>query len=326
MFIDEVRIDVKAGDGGNGCLSFRREKFVPKGGPDGGNGGNGGDVICVVDENMRTLLDYRYRRHFRAKRGGNGEGGKRSGAKGDDLTIRVPSGTIIFDEDKNTMIADLVENGETFLVARGGRGGRGNAVFASSSNQAPRRADPGTPGEEINIRLELKLIADVGLVGFPNAGKSTFLSKISAARPKIADYEFTTLEPNLGLVRIADETSFVVADIPGLLEGAHKGKGLGTKFLRHIERTRLILFLIDITGQDIHNDLKILRNELKSHSEILIRKPFLIVLTKQDLLQSSKIEVPVLDGIKPHCVSSVTGHGINKVLGDVGRRLNMPAE
>ncbi len=314
MFIDEAKINIKAGDGGNGCISFRREKYVPRGGPDGGNGGVGGDICFKADSNLHTLLDFRYRKHFKAERGKNGEGGKRTGASGKTLIVRVPPGTCIYDDDSSELIVDLVDNEQMEIVAQGGRGGVGNTVFKSSTNQAPRIAGDGKPGEGRNIRLELKMIADVGLVGFPNVGKSTFLSRVSAAHPKIADYEFTTLKPNLGLVRVNELENFMMADIPGLLEGAHIGKGLGLQFLRHIERTRLLLFMLEATSENFSKDFDILLNELKSYSKELVRKPILVVITKMDLIQQEKIEIPKIKGHNVYPLSSVTGTGVQEIL------------
>src|SRR5215212_4594741 len=252
MFVDEVDIRVSAGSGGNGCLSFRREKYVPRGGPDGGDGGAGGSVYVVATPTKNTLIDFRFHPEFEAKRGAHGQGSNKTGHGGSDLEIAVPIGTLLFDKNPDTgeltPLADLTAEGQRVLVAQGGRGGRGNARFVSSTNRAPRRVEPGIPGEQRHLRLQLKLIADVGLIGFPNAGKSTLISRISAARPKIADYPFTTLTPNLGVVTMGDERSFVVADVPGLIEGAHAGHGLGDKFLRHIERTKVLIHLVDVSG------------------------------------------------------------------------------
>ena len=321
MFIDQVHVQVLAGKGGDGCVSFRREKFIPKGGPDGGNGGNGGNIILRVDSNLRTLLDFRYKRIFKAPNGKHGQGSNRTGGKGDDLIIKVPPGTIVYDEKQNEIVADLVENGQEFVVAYGGRGGRGNATFASSTNQTPRQFTPGKPGEDFFLRLELKLIADVGLVGFPNAGKSTLLARVSKAKPKIADYPFTTLEPNLGIVQVRELHSFVMADIPGLLEGAHSGKGLGLQFLRHIERTRILLFLIECTSETIEDDFDILRNELQSYNEELLNKPILIALTKKDLLDPTKKNDFKIDQYPVFSFSAVTGEGIDLLLKDIYKRL-----
>ena len=286
MFVDEVEIHVRAGDGGRGCISFRREKYVPRGGPNGGDGGRGGSVIVEADEGLGTLLDFRYRRHYTAQRGGHGEGSDRHGASGDDLVLRVPVGTTIHEPHAGVLLGDLTANGERLEVARGGRGGRGNARFATSTNRAPRRADPGEAGEERTLRLELRLLADVGVVGFPNAGKSTLVSRLSAARPKIADYPFTTLVPTLGLVRLDEERSFVIADVPGLIPGASEGKGLGLRFLRHLERTRLLVHLLDLdpaTGRDPVEDWKTIQAELREYSPELAARPQLIAANKIDL-------------------------------------------
>jgi GTPase len=321
MFIDQVHIQVLAGKGGDGCVSFRREKFIPKGGPDGGNGGNGGSVVLRVDSNLRTLLDFRYKRIFKAQNGKHGQGSNRTGARGDDLIIKVPPGTIVYDESQNEIFADLVKNKQEFMIANGGRGGRGNATFASSTNQTPRQFTPGKPGEEFSLRLELKLIADVGLVGFPNAGKSTLLARVSKAKPKIANYPFTTLAPNLGIVQVRELHSFVMADIPGLLEGAHSGKGLGLQFLRHIERTRILLFLIECTSETIEEDFNVLRNELQSYNEELLNKPILIALTKKDLLDPSKKIDFKIDQHHVFSFSAVTGEGVELLLKDIYNRL-----
>src|SRR3990170_3536635 len=287
QFIDEAKIHVHAGDGGNGCISFRREKFVPKGGPDGGNGGNGGHVIIRADKQLNTLLDFKYRRHYDGERGEHGRGKKQDGRWGKDVVLKVPCGTIVRDSQTGEIVADLVENGQEVTAVRGGKGGRGNSEFATSTNQAPRIAEPGTSGEEREIALELKLLADVGLVGFPNAGKSTLISVISAAKPKIADYPFTTLEPNLGVVDMGDYKTFVVADIPGLIEGASEGAGLGDRFLRHVERTKLILHLVDvssISGRNPVEDYKIINRELAAYNEDLALRPQVVIATKIDSL------------------------------------------
>jgi GTP-binding protein len=286
VFVDEVEIHVRAGDGGRGCISFRREKYVPRGGPNGGDGGRGGSVIVEADEGLGTLLDFRYRRHYTAPRGGHGEGSDRHGASGEDLDLRVPDGTTIHEPHAGVLLGDLTADGERLEVARGGRGGRGNARFATSTNRAPRRADPGEAGEERTLRLELRLLADVGVVGFPNAGKSTLVSRLSAARPKIADYPFTTLVPTLGLVRLDEEQSFVIADVPGLIPGASEGKGLGLRFLRHLERTRLLVHLLDLdpaTGRDPVEDWKTIQAELREYSPELAARPQLIAANKIDL-------------------------------------------
>ena len=286
MFIDYARIKVQAGNGGKGCISFRREKFVPKGGPDGGQGGKGGDIIAVGNENVNTLLEYRYLKHFKAKKGQHGSGNNKTGRSGEDLILQFPLGTLIYDisSGKRELIAEIDYNEQRVVIARGGIGGRGNSSFASSTNQAPRIAEDGYKGEERDLELELKLIADVGLVGFPNAGKSTLLGRVSAAQPKIANYPFTTLEPSLGVVSAGEYQSFVIADIPGIIEGAHEGKGLGLQFLRHIERTRVLLFLIDINSPDPHHDYQVLRGELSEYDKHLSKKPQHIALNKIDTI------------------------------------------
>src|SRR5687768_14245031 len=284
MFIDRVVVKVEAGTGGSGASSFRREKFVPMGGPDGGDGGRGGDVLVRGDANLATLLDFTYRDFWQAERGEHGMGSNKTGRSGAGVVLPVPPGTVIRDADSGELIGEILEDGDEVLVARGGRGGRGNAAFASATHQAPREWQPGEEGERRNLELVLKLIADVGLVGQPNAGKSTLLSVISAARPKIADYPFTTLSPNLGVVQLSDHRTFVVADIPGIIEGAHEGKGLGLQFLRHIERTRLLAFLVPIDALDWQAEYDQLRAELAAHSETLAAKPHCVVFTKLDLL------------------------------------------
>ncbi|HLJ24840.1 MAG TPA: GTPase ObgE [Candidatus Acidoferrales bacterium] len=317
MFIDEVRILVKAGDGGNGCLAFRREKYVPRGGPSGGDGGRGGDVILYASVHHNTLLHFRFNPEHTAQRGRHGEGSNRTGHDGTSLEVPVPVGTVVYDADTGELIHDFTQPGERFVIARGGRGGKGNARFATSTHQAPTEHEPGHPGEERRLRLELKLLADIGLVGFPNAGKSTLISRISAARPKIADYPFTTLEPNLGVVSYEDRT-FVVADIPGLIEGAHLGHGLGVQFLRHIERTRLLVHLVDVSeasGRDPVHDFEVVMEELAGFSADVAGKPMIVVATKMDAAQdlqrvkslekmASKRKLPFLK------ISSVTGLGI----------------
>lgn len=290
MFIDHAEIFIKAGKGGNGAVAFRREKYVPKGGPSGGNGGKGGDVILVVDSNLHTLLDFRYKKKYEAQDGKNGAKALKDGKNGPDLLLKVPPGTIVINKETGNTIVDLSEDKKKFIIAKGGRGGKGNSNFATSTNQAPRFAEDGKLGEEINIALELKLIADVGLVGFPNAGKSTLISAISAARPKIANYEFTTLKPNLGIVKYRDYDSFTVADIPGIIEGAHLGKGLGHEFLRHIERTEILLILIEATSENIKKDYSILLNELNNYSKILAKKKKIIGISKIDLINANELK------------------------------------
>jgi len=285
-FIDEAIIEVKAGAGGNGCLSFRREKYVPRGGPDGGDGGRGGNVIAKADEGLSTLMDLKYKRHFRAGRGAHGKGKQRNGASGEDVYIRVPVGTVIYDMKSNIKLVDMVEHGAHAIVAKGGQGGRGNMHFATSTNRAPRKVEPGELGEERKLRLELKLLADVGLIGMPNAGKSTLISVISAAKPKIADYPFTTTVPNLGVVHVGHGHSFSVADIPGLIENAHQGAGLGIRFLKHVERTRLFVHLIDLSDSLNENPVKaytMIRKELGFYDKELLKRPEIVVLTKMDL-------------------------------------------
>src|SRR5579863_2387229 len=288
VFVDEAKIYVKGGNGGNGCIAFRREKFVPRGGPSGGDGGHGGSIYLEANPHDNTLLRYRYNREFKADRGRHGEGSNCSGHSGADMILSVPVGTVVSDQDTGELIADLTKPGERVLIAKGGRGGRGNQHFAKPWHQAPRESEDGQPGVERNLHLELKLLADVGLVGFPNAGKSTLISRISAAHPKIADYPFTTLEPNLGVVKMGDFRSFVVADIPGLIEGAHLGHGLGVQFLRHIERTRLLAHLVDVSessGRDPVHDFETVMAELASFSDELAAKPMIVVATKMDVAQ-----------------------------------------
>ena len=331
MFIDEVRILVKAGDGGNGCMAFRREKFVPRGGPSGGDGGRGGDVTMVSSKDENTLLRYRFNPEHKAQRGRHGEGSNCKGLEGKSVELRVPVGTVVYDDENGEQLFDFTEVGQTFLAARGGRGGRGNARFVSSTHQAPTEHEAGKPGLERHLRLELKLLADVGLVGFPNAGKSTLISRISAARPKIADYPFTTLEPNLGVVQLEDYRSFVVADIPGIIEGAHLGHGLGIQFLRHIERTSLLVHLVDMsdTGRDPVEDFEKLMVELASFSEDLARKPMFVVASKMDAAQdrerveelrslAAARELPFFE------ISSATGEGIPELKFAMSERVLVP--
>jgi len=290
MFIDYAEIFIKAGNGGNGAVSFRREKYVPKGGPAGGNGGKGGNVIIKVDTNLHTLLDFKYKRKYVAENGNYGANSLKDGKSGNDLIIKVPKGTIIRDKNKDKIIYDLDEDNSEIIIAKGGKGGKGNSNFATSTNQTPRFAEDGKPGEELYIVLELKLVADVGLVGFPNAGKSTLISTISSARPKIADYPFTTLKPNLGIVKYREYDSFIVADIPGIIEGAHLGKGLGHEFLRHIERTEILLIMIEAISKKIENDYKTLLTELKNYSKILSNKRKIIGISKIDLIDPNELD------------------------------------
>ncbi len=317
-FLDQARIHIKAGDGGHGCLSFRREKYVEFGGPDGGDGGRGGDVWAECVDNLNTLIDYRYRQHFKAGRGGHGEGRNRTGAKGRDVVLKVPPGTQILTEDMETVIADLTTPGERVLLARGGNGGFGNAHFKSATNQAPRRTNPGLPGEEATLWLRLKLIADAGLVGLPNAGKSTFLAAVSAARPKIAAYPFTTLHPNLGVVAVSGR-DFVLADIPGLIEGAHEGAGIGDRFLGHVERCRVLLHLVDGTEEDPAGAWRIVRGELAAYGGGLADKPEIVALTKCDALAEADIEakaraLEAVTGTAPLRLSAVSGAGVAQAL------------
>lgn len=317
-FLDQAKIYLKSGDGGNGCCAFRREKYIEFGGPNGGNGGRGGDVIFEAVPNLNTLIDFRYRQHFKAERGHHGEGSDCTGAKGQNLIIKVPVGTEIVAEDGETIIKDMMIPYERFTIAKGGDGGFGNAAYKTSTNQAPRRADPGWPGEEMWVWLRLKMIADVGLVGFPNAGKSTFLASVSGAKPKIADYPFTTLHPNLGIARI-DDDEMLIADIPGLIEGAHEGVGLGDRFLRHVERCAVLLHLVDGTEEDVAGRYKAIRKELKLYSKTLAAKHEIVVLNKIDALLPEEVEekVKALQKAarrKPLTMSSVARTGTKEVL------------
>ena len=318
MFIDQAKLTVRSGDGGNGCKSFRREKFVPRGGPDGGDGGDGGDVVFLSDAGINTLINYRFHRHIRAEHGKPGAGKKCKGRRGASAMVRVPAGTVIRDADTGETLGDLAGRDERIVVVSGGRGGRGNARFATPTNRAPETAFPGESGQEKRLDLELKLIADVGLVGYPNAGKSTLLSRISAAQPKIADYPFTTLQPHLGIVSYNDFDSFVIADIPGLIEGAHLGRGLGHRFLRHIERTRILLFLLDSSSSDPERDLDILRNELHHFSPGLLNKPSLTAFTKIDILAPEDRTRKRLSDRYLY-FSSVSGEGIPELVQQLGR-------
>jgi GTP-binding protein len=314
VFIDRAKILVIAGNGGNGIVSFRREKYVPKGGPNGGDGGKGGDVIIQTDSNLHTLLDFRYRRRFKAESGKHGQGSNKTGRSGQDLIIRVPKGTIIKDKDTDGVLADLLDVDQQVVVVRGGKGGRGNARFATPTHQTPRTAEPGEEGGIRTLLLELKLIADVGLVGLPNAGKSTLLSRLTAAHPKIADYPFTTLAPNLGIVRYKEHLSFVMADIPGLIEGAHEGKGLGLDFLRHIERTKVLVYLIESISENLFHDFEILRNELESYNPELLTRPSLVVLTKIDMPTMENVQgIEKIDqlGLSVTRISALTGQGLD---------------
>jgi len=317
-FLDQAKIYIASGAGGEGCVGFRREKFIEFGGPDGGDGGKGGDVWALCVDNLNTLIDYRYQQHFKAKKGGNGMGQNRAGAKGADRIIKVPPGTQIFAEDQETLLADLEKPGDRALLAKGGNGGFGNAHFKSSTNQAPRHANPGQPGEELTIWLRLKLIADAGLVGLPNAGKSTFLAAVSAAKPKIAAYPFTTLHPNLGVVR-AGEVDFVLADIPGLIEGASEGAGVGTRFLGHVERTKVLLHLVDATEEDVAGAYRTVRHELKAYGAGLERKKEIVALSKCDAVDAETLRKRA-EALKkaarkaPLILSAVSGQGVKEAL------------
>ena len=326
MFVDEVDIRVSAGDGGRGCVSFRREKFVPRGGPDGGDGGRGGSVFLVASPHLNTLVNFRFHPEYTARGGGHGQGSNRHGKDGADVELPVPVGTVVFrtggEGGVHEQVADLAEEGQRVLVAKGGDGGRGNQNFATSTNRAPRRATPGWPGESWSLRLQLKLLADVGFVGYPNAGKSTLISRISAAKPKIADYPFTTLTPHLGVVSLSDDRSFVVADVPGLIEGAHRGQGLGHQFLRHIERTKVLVYLVDVSsasGREPADDLTIIRRELEMFRAELLERPQLVAANKIDALddparlaqlqaKAAELKLPVF------AISAVSGQGVPSLL------------
>ncbi len=334
MFVDEALVKIKAGNGGAGCIAFRREKYIPRGGPWGGDGGNGGNVVLRSSQSHNTLVHFKYRPEQKAENGRQGEGSNRTGRSGKDLVLAVPAGTIVFDADSGERIFDFTSVDQTFIAARGGLGGRGNARFKSSTNQAPRFAEPGTPAEFRTLRLELKLLADVGLVGFPNAGKSTLISRISAARPKIADYPFTTLEPNLGVVDLGEFDSFLVADIPGLIEGAHEGHGLGDRFLRHIERTAILVHLVDVSessGREPVDDYQKIVRELANFSATLAEKPMIVVATKLDVVQdrdrlSSLEEFCEKEGLEFRKISAVTGEGIDPLVREMGSRVRLMRE
>ncbi len=329
-FIDEAIIEVTAGNGGNGCVSFRREKYVPRGGPDGGDGGNGGSVIFRTEGGLTTLMDVRYRRHFKAGHGGHGMGKQMSGRAGEDKIVRVPAGTVVYDADANEVIADLDGVGAEWIAAKGGRGGRGNQHFATSTHQAPRKCEPGRKGEAKRLRLELKLLADVGLVGLPNAGKSTLISAVSNARPKIAAYPFTTKVPSLGLARLPDGRGFVIADIPGLIEGAHEGAGMGIQFLKHIERTKLLLHLIDPLDhahEDAAASYKAIRNELGSFDKALLKRPEIVVLTKMDIPEAqdryadAQKKIKKLGAKSVIAISAAAHDGLDQLLIEIGKAL-----
>ena len=334
MFIDQVIITVKAGDGGNGCLAFRREKFVPRGGPSGGDGGRGGDVILVSSEHYNTLLHFRFNPEHTAERGRHGEGSNRTGRDGENIELSVPVGTIVYNAETGERLFDFTAPGQRFTVAHGGRGGRGNARFATATHQAPTEHEEGRPGDFLKLRLELKLLADVGLVGFPNVGKSTLISRLSAAKPKIADYPFTTLEPNLGVVDAGDGRTFVLADIPGLIEGAHEGHGLGIQFLRHIERTRLLVHLVDVSdfsGRDPAHDIDVILEELANFGADLIEKPMIIVANKIDACQElSRVEAAKTKAHERdflfYTISAVVGTGLDELRYAIAAELFRPAE
>ena len=327
-FLDEAKIRVKAGNGGNGCAAMRREAFVPRGGPSGGDGGDGGSVLFVADAQLTTLLDFRYKRDYKAERGEDGQGRDRYGRGGQDLRLRIPVGTNVFDAETGEQLADLTEDGQEYLAAQGGRGGRGNIHFATPWNQAPRTAEDGTPGEERALRLELKLLADVGIIGLPSVGKSTFIARVSRARPKIADYPFTTLVPNLGVVRLDDERELVIADVPGLIEGAAEGAGLGHRFLRHIERTRALLHIVEDApghpGRDPLADFDTVMGELERYSPELATRPQVLVLNKADITEAREAapvwaEEFAARGLKLRVMSAATGEGVREILDQLWR-------
>ncbi|MDR4435937.1 GTPase ObgE [Bacillus tequilensis] len=333
MFVDQVKVYVKGGDGGNGMVAFRREKYVPKGGPAGGDGGKGGDVVFEVDEGLRTLMDFRYKKHFKAIRGEHGMSKNQHGRNADDMVIKVPPGTVVTDDDTKQVIADLTEHGQQAVIARGGRGGRGNSRFATPANPAPQLSENGEPGKERYIVLELKVLADVGLVGFPSVGKSTLLSVVSSAKPKIADYHFTTLVPNLGMVETDDGRSFVMADLPGLIEGAHQGVGLGHQFLRHIERTRVIVHVIDMSGlegRDPYEDYVTINQELSEYNLRLTERPQIIVANKMDMPQAAEnleaFKEKLTDDYPVFPISAVTREGLRELLFEVANQLENTPE
>ncbi|HWF09375.1 MAG TPA: GTPase ObgE [Bryobacteraceae bacterium] len=331
MLVDEVKITVKAGDGGNGCMAFRREKYVPRGGPSGGDGGRGGDITMIATIHRNTLLHFRFNPEYTAQRGRHGEGSNKTGHDGTGLTVQVPIGTTVIDDETDETLVDFTEDGQTWIAAKGGRGGRGNQHFATSTHQAPTEHEPGKPGEFRKLQLKLKLLADVGLVGYPNAGKSTLISRISAAKPKIADYPFTTLEPNLGVVQMPDLRSFVVADIPGIIEGAHEGRGLGIQFLKHVERTKVLVHLVDMseTGRDPIHDFETLMAELASFDEELAKRPMIVAAAKMDVAQdSAKVsalrEVAAARELPYFEISSATGQGIDALKFALAERVLPP--
>ncbi len=334
QFIDEAIITIKAGDGGNGCLAFRREKFVPRGGPSGGDGGHGGNVVFKASTHHNTLLHFRFNPEYNADRGKHGEGSNRTGKDGPDVEVPVPVGTVVYDAETGDKLHDFDSPDDSWIAAKGGRGGRGNARFATSTHQAPTEHEEGKPGEFFKLRLELKLLADVGLVGFPNAGKSTLISRLSSAKPKIADYPFTTLEPNLGVVKAGDDHTFVMADIPGLIEGAHEGHGLGIQFLRHVERTKILVHLVDVsdfTGRDPAHDFDVILGELREFSESMLEKPMIVVASKIDACQDEARIKAVRAKAKKHrspffAISSVTGKGIEELRFALGEALFPPPQ